>query len=187
MNKKLKMAEQKTEQNNDIKIRIKSKEGEDAREVVTVPKSLVDRSTTLSDMLKDFMVPDMELDVFDIENVDKPTFELLKVYANHYSDENNIPTPIDGDTKLNEWDEKFFQYKDDNNNICMSHDTLKSILVASDYLGMKNLLDTGCKAMANRIKGKSVEEMREIFGVENDFSKEEEDRIMEENKWMEES
>jgi S-phase kinase-associated protein 1 len=37
------------------------------------------------------------------------------------------------------------------------------------------------------MKGKSIEEIRELFNIENDFTPEEEEQIREENKWAEEA
>jgi len=66
---------------------------------------------------------------------------------------------------------------------------------------MKPLLDTGCKTVANMIKGKSPEEIRKTFNITNDFtylspslsfrirltcpSPEEEAQIKKENEWAE--
>jgi S-phase kinase-associated protein 1 len=36
------------------------------------------------------------------------------------------------------------------------------------------------------IKGKTPEEIRESFGIQNDFTPEEEAQIREENKWLDE-
>lgn len=59
-------------------------------------------------------------------------------------------------------------------------------LQAANYLDIKPLLDVGCKTVANMIKGKSPEEIRKTFNIQNDFSVEEEDQIRRENEWAEE-
>ncbi len=41
-------------------------------------------------------------------------------------------------------------------------------------LGLDDLLNLCCAFLATNIKGKSVQEIRDIFGIENDFSAEEE-------------
>lgn len=57
---------------------------------------------------------------------------------------------------------------------------------AANYLDIKALLDVGCKTVANMIKGKSPEEIRKTFNIQNDFTPEEEDQIRRENEWAEE-
>lgn len=58
---------------------------------------------------------------------------------------------------------------------------------AANYLDIKPLLDVGCKTVANMIKGKSPEEIRKTFNIQNDFTPDEEEQIRRENEWAEES
>lgn len=55
---------------------------------------------------------------------------------------------------------------------------------AADYLEIQSLIDLTCQAVADYIKDKSVEEMREIFNVENDFPPEEENVVRKEFAWV---
>ena len=57
---------------------------------------------------------------------------------------------------------------------------------AANFLDIKALLDVGCKTVANMIKGKSPEEIRKTFNIQNDFTPEEEEQIRRENEWAEE-
>ena len=52
-------------------------------------------------------------------------------------------------------------------------------------MDIQGLLDLGCKTVANMIKGKSVEEIRETFNITNDFTPEEEEQIRIQNEWIE--
>jgi S-phase kinase-associated protein 1 len=63
--------------------------------------------------------------------------------------------------------------------------TLNILTQAANYLDIKALLDVGCKTVANMIKGKSPEEIRKTFNIQNDFTPEEEDQIRRENEWAE--
>ena len=56
---------------------------------------------------------------------------------------------------------------------------------AANYMDIKNLLDVGCKTVANMIKGKSPDEIRKTFNITNDFTPEEEEQIRRENEWAE--
>lgn len=64
--------------------------------------------------------------------------------------------------------------------------TLFELILAANYLDIRGLLDVSCKTVANMIKGKSPEEIREIFNIENDFTKEELEQVRKENEWCEE-
>ena len=66
-------------------------------------------------------------------------------------------------------------------------DDLIDLVVASNFLDIEGLLNLGCAKIASLIKGKNVEEIRDMFGIENDFTPEEEAQIREENKWAEEA
>lgn len=80
-------------------------------------------------------------------------------------------------TDIDEWDQKFMQ---------VDQEMLFEIILAANYLDIKALLDVGCKTVANMIKGKSPEEIRKTFNIQNDFTPEEEDQIRRENEWAEE-
>jgi S-phase kinase-associated protein 1 len=54
---------------------------------------------------------------------------------------------------------------------------------AADYLEINGLLDLTCQAVADMIKGKTPEEIRETFDIENDFTPEEEAKVRRENQW----
>ena len=54
---------------------------------------------------------------------------------------------------------------------------------AANYLDIKGLLDLICKTVADMMKGKSVEEIRKMFNIKNDFTPEEEEEVRKENQW----
>ena len=71
--------------------------------------------------------------------------------------------------------------------INLEQDVLFELILAANYLDIKSLLELSCAKTASLIKNKTIEEIRKFFGIENDFSPEEEAQIMEENKWAEEA
>ena len=68
------------------------------------------------------------------------------------------------------------------NKVDLQH-VLLDLVLAANYLDIKGLLDLTCQAAADKIKNKSVEEIRQIFHIENDFTPEEEEAIRNENRW----
>lgn len=54
---------------------------------------------------------------------------------------------------------------------------------ASNYLNCKMLLEVVCKTIAGNIKGQSPEFIREYFGLEDDLTPEDKERIKAENAW----
>ena len=77
---------------------------------------------------------------------------------------------------MKDWDDEFL--KMDGNK-----KELFDLIMAANYLDAKPLLDALCKEVANIIKVMSVEEVRSYFNIENDFTREEEDKIRAENAW----
>ncbi|XP_050366054.1 SKP1-like protein 20 [Argentina anserina] len=61
--------------------------------------------------------------------------------------------------------------------------TLFDLILAANYLEIKGLLDLTCQAVADMIKGKTLEEIRETFNIKNDFTPEEEEEVRRENQW----
>ncbi|CAI0458624.1 unnamed protein product [Linum tenue] len=76
--------------------------------------------------------------------------------------------------ELKKWDAEFAK---------VGQDTLYDLLLAANYLNVKDLLDLICQTVADLIKGKTPEEIRKYFNIENDFTKEEEEAIRRENQW----
>ena len=73
------------------------------------------------------------------------------------------------------------------NFINVDQDVLFELILASNFLDVKPLLDLACATTASLIKGKSPEEIRQQFNIVNDFTPEEEAQVREENKWCEEA
>ncbi|CAA7048226.1 unnamed protein product [Microthlaspi erraticum] len=77
--------------------------------------------------------------------------------------------------ELKKWDDDFISKLD--------KPTLFSLILAANYLNIKNLLDLTCQTIADMIKDNTVEEIRETFNIESDFTPEEEAKVREETKW----
>ncbi|KAL0009363.1 hypothetical protein SO802_010865 [Lithocarpus litseifolius] len=64
-----------------------------------------------------------------------------------------------------------------------SNEDVKELILAANYLNIKELLDFLCRSVAVRIQNKSVEYVRKFFAIEGDFTPEEEARLREEYAW----
>ncbi|XP_062227703.1 SKP1-like protein 1B [Phragmites australis] len=67
--------------------------------------------------------------------------------------------------------------------IDVEQDTLYDLLMAANYLEVKGLLDLACQKVADMIKGKTPDAIRQTFKIKNDFSPEQEEKIREEYQW----
>ena len=98
--------------------------------------------------------------------------EILKKvveYLTHYSDSEprELPKPLpsaDLRDVTDEWDVKFI----DTNN-----DTVFDIINAANFMSVKGLLDLSCAKIAVQMKSKTAQEIRDMFGIENDLTDEE--------------
>jgi S-phase kinase-associated protein 1 len=70
---------------------------------------------------------------------------------------------------VEEWDSDFIK---------VEKEELFEIILAANYLDIKSLLDLGCRTVADMLKGKSPEQIREMFNIENDFTPEEEEQVI---------
>ena len=61
--------------------------------------------------------------------------------------------------------------------------TLFQLILAANYLNIKELLDLTCHSVASMIRGKSPEEIRKAFNIKNDFTPEEEEEVRREHQW----
>ncbi|XP_021295631.1 SKP1-like protein 1B [Herrania umbratica] len=78
--------------------------------------------------------------------------------------------------ELENWESKF---------VDVDKDSLYALLLAADYLSIDSLLERVIKQVADVIKQcRSVEEVRQTFGIKSDFTPEEEEEIREEISWI---
>ncbi|GAD97922.1 sulfur metabolite repression control protein C [Paecilomyces variotii No. 5] len=144
---------------------------------ITIEREVAERSILIKNMLEDLGDSG---EAIPIPNVNESVLKKVIEWCTHHK--NDPPSTGDEDdsrrktTDIDEWDQKFMQ---------VDQEMLFEIILAANYLDIKALLDVGCKTVANMIKGKSPEEIRKTFNIQNDFTPEEEDQIRRENEWAE--
>ena len=116
---------------------------------------------------------------FNANNIEGDILKKIVEYLEHY--ENEEPKEIERPLPslnfkecVDEWDYNF---------IDVDINTIFKIINASNYLNIPPLLELSSAKMASIIKGKTTEEVRQLFGIQNEFTPEEEQQIIEENKW----
>ncbi|KAI9351205.1 Skp1 family, tetramerization domain-containing protein [Obelidium mucronatum] len=169
----------------------------------TIAKEIANQSVLIKNMLED--VGEADDQPIPLPNVSGAILQKVIEYATMHKDD--PPAAPEEETKpkssedIEERDKEFMN---------VDQGTLFEIILAANYLDMKNLLDLAiiifrgyvtyggwvnvtvvkgvrlcCKTVANMIKGKSVEEIRKTFNIVNDFTPEEEEQIRKENEWCE--
>ena len=150
-------------------------------EKINVDIEVAEKSTILKNMIED---TGKEGEI-PIPNIRVGILRKVLEYCDHYrsSQAKDIPKPLPHknlqEAGVDIWDCEFIEME--------NMDDLIDLVVASNFLDIEGLLNLGCAKVASLIKGKSVEEIRDLFGIENDFTPEEEALIREENKWAEEA
>lgn len=147
---------------------------------ITVDRDVAERSVLIKNMMEDIGEQAMT-EAIPIPNVNEAVLNKVIEWCIHHKGDPPAANDDDADsrkktTDIEEWDQKFMQ---------VDQEMLFEIILAANYLDIKALLDVGCKTVANMIKGKSPEEIRKTFNIQNDFTPEEEDQIRRENEWAE--
>ncbi|KAE8699108.1 nuclear transcription factor Y subunit C-2-like isoform X1 [Hibiscus syriacus] len=65
----------------------------------------------------------------------------------------------------------------------LDNESLIELALATHYLDVKDMLDMINQGIADRIKNKSVEYVRKLFGIENDYTPEEEAEMRAQYEW----
>lgn len=63
---------------------------------------------------------------------------------------------------------------------------LLELINATNYLEYRELLDLTMQEVVKNISGKTPQQIRDYFGIESDFTPEEEEQVRKENQWLEE-
>mmetsp|Transcript_36346 Transcript_36346/g.81936 ORF Transcript_36346/g.81936 Transcript_36346/m.81936 type:complete len:169 (-) Transcript_36346:166-672(-) len=152
------------------------------KQTFQVPWDVAMRSTVIKQMLEDLPEPEEGtedqtdpvplMDRSCSANVLEKVLEYLKKH--HDFDKSNA-SQEDKDA----WDKKYVEVEDE---------VLFHLILAANFLDIKDLLDLTCKTVAEYIKQcKTPEEIRLRFNIPNDFTPEEEEEVRKENAWCEEA
>ncbi|XP_054163890.1 uncharacterized protein LOC128961657 [Oppia nitens] len=147
----------------------------------TVDIQRIKLSITLKDMMES--TEDHSTSI-SVNNITAATLDKVIEWIDyHWDDPIDINDNTDEDDtcaktteEMTDWENKYFD---------IDRDLLFDLLVAANYLNINGLLRIACKVAANQIKGKSPEEVGQLWGIKCDLTDEELQRINKENSWIE--
>lgn len=161
----------------------------DGKDLKVVKKHIL-LSKTIDDLMLDV---DVELDKSQNDN-NKPVHciplpsiaekTLVKVieYCKYHHENPPIPPAPDAiplkPWEIVGWDAEFLKE--------FEKEDLYYLIAAANYLKIESLLEVSTKEAANRLKGKTPDEICEYFGCKNDFTEEELEAVRKENPWLQE-
>ncbi|BFG21266.1 hypothetical protein CerSpe_075400 [Prunus speciosa] len=160
------------------KITLKSDDGE----IFKVEEAVAMQSQTIKHMVED----DCADGAIPLQNVTSNILAKVIEYCKKHHEEDaddeknkgkKHHEEDDDDEKnkdINKWDAGFVK---------VDQRTLFDLILAANYLNIKSLLDLTCQTVADMMKEKTPEEIRETFNIKNDFTPEEEEEIRKENQW----
>ncbi|KAM5546846.1 SKP1-like protein 1A [Rosa sericea] len=147
------------------KITLKSSDGESFE----VEEAVALESQTIKHMIED----DCADNGIPLPNVTSKILAKVIEYCKKHVDAAKPDEKVTED-ELKIWDQDFVK---------VDQATLFDLILAANYLNIKNLLDLTCQTVADMIKGKTPEEIRKTFNIKNDFTPEEEEEVRRENQW----
>ena len=151
-------------------IKLQSSDGE----IFDVDVDVAKKSCTIRTMLADLNLDEpSEDDIVPLPNVTSQILRKVIDWSTYHKDDPELDEESDEyrekrTSEIKGWDVDFFK---------MEQATLFELVMAANYLDVKGLLDTACKAVANLIIGKTSEEIRKTFNVTNDFTPAEEEMV----------
>ncbi|KAG6762998.1 hypothetical protein D5086_018644 [Populus alba] len=150
------------------KITLKSSDGE----TFVVEEAVAVESQTIKHMIED----DCAENDIPLPNVTSNILAMVIEYCKKHveADADKDATITGNDEFLKGWDAEFVK---------VDKNTLFELILAANYLNIKDLLDLTCQAAADLIKGKTPVEIRKIFNIKNDLTPEEELEIRRDNQW----
>lgn len=140
--------------------------------------SLLKESATLTNMLADAGGDNVDLPI-PLDSITAKVMGQVIQYLEHIAENQTekVDKSVLKDKELNEWEKKFCD---------MPFPEMTQLILAANFLDIKHLLDITCKSIADQMRGLTPEQIREKFGIENDFSDSELEEVKKQNSWLEE-
>ena len=157
-------------------VKLKTSDGQDR----DVPYAIAKMNQTIATMIDDDCFEDSD-EGLPLSNVSAAVLDKIIEYCQHHKDDPSLSEEQVEEKRreeINGWDADFVK---------VPQNELFELILAANFLDNKPLLDLTCKKVAHMIRGKTPDEIRKTFNIENDLTHEEEEQIRRENEWSEEN
>lgn len=145
-------------------------------------RTLLDKCMMIKNMIEDLP----EVTEIPLPNLDSHSLELIMDYAvdcvmnpprKKEAPKKEAPKK-EGDAieiTYEPWEEKFRVWE---------HKELIDVTMGANYMNFPECLNFGVRCLAAKIKGKTTQQIRDTFGIVNDFTPEEEEANRKEYEWV---
>uniref|UniRef100_D3TKL6 SCF ubiquitin ligase skp1 component n=1 Tax=Glossina morsitans morsitans TaxID=37546 RepID=D3TKL6_GLOMM len=147
-------------------------------------------SGTIKTMLEDCGMEDCDNIVVPLPNVSSSILRKIMEWASHHKDDKSTADDDDDDDD-NDDDDDDGDNDEDNHSawdadfLDMARFDLFALIRGANYLDVESLLSAACRTAADMLKGKTAQEMREMFKIKNDLTPAEEADLRKINGWLE--
>ncbi|XP_032306377.1 S-phase kinase-associated protein 1 isoform X2 [Drosophila ananassae] len=156
-------------------IQLQSSDGE----VFNIDSETAKCSSTIRNLIEDCGLESEENPLIPLPNVNSTILSKVLIWANHHraekaekteenSGKDEASAVVRSSDVISAWDAEF---------LTVDQGTLFELILAANYLDIKELLSVACMTVANMIKGHTAEEIRQTFHIPNDFSPSEEELL----------
>ncbi|XP_015058059.1 SKP1-like protein 11 [Solanum pennellii] len=145
------------------KLILKSSDGDEFE----IEESIAVQSGTIKNMIED------DYTLIPLPNVNTQKLIVIIEYMKKHGEKTDS-----NEEEIKDFDKEFLKDK--------RYNDMFELILAANYLHIVDLMNLLCQTIADRVKHKSVIAIRQIFGITNDFTPEEEEKIREDHKWAHE-
>jgi S-phase kinase-associated protein 1 len=156
-----------------VEVRVITAEGKEWR----VFQNVLQMNETLKQLIEDAGVENP----IPLPNITGPIFADLIAYCSYHAAN---PAVVDEEKDVLPFEKEMCPF--DAEFIKVPNETIFARIKAANYLDNQPLLELCCRALALQMKGKTSAQVRAHFNIKNDYTPEEEEKIMAENTWLRE-
>ncbi|KAE9590512.1 hypothetical protein Lal_00022955 [Lupinus albus] len=145
-------------------------------ETFQVSPIIVKQMETVQNFIEDESSVSITSSIIPLPNVNASELSKIIDYLEYHHNFRKVGENAESnDDEAKEFDEKFMKG--------FSDDELKTLLIAANYLNVKELLELLFQTLADHIENKSVEYVRNFFGIVSTYTPEEEEELRQKHQW----